>query len=210
MKFRDLLNKVSALPCFTVGFLSAGEDPTKVRVQVNRWVKDGKVIKLHKGLYTLAEPYRKTRPEKFCIANALKSPSYVSLQSALSFYGLIPEYVPEITSVTTTRNRTIETPPGRFDFRHIKKKLFYGFAKTTLPEGQSAFVAQPEKALLDLVHLTTGGDSAEFIEQLRLQNLDRISEDTLRDFANRSGYPKLKRACGHIERIIDEGEGVEL
>jgi predicted transcriptional regulator of viral defense system len=193
-----------------VGFLSAGEDPAQVRVQINRWVQDGKVIKLHKGLYTLAEPYRKTRPEKFCIANALKPASYVSLQSALSFYGLIPEYVPEITSVTTTRGRTIETPLGRFGFRHINKKLFYGFTKTKLTEGQSAFVAQPEKALLDLIHLTAAGDSAEFIEQLRLQNLDRINKITLRNFAEKTGYPKLKRACENIEKIMDEEEGVEL
>jgi len=59
MKFVNLLEKVSDLPVFTVRFLAAGENLAQIRLQINRWVKDGKIIRLHKGLYTLAEPYRK-------------------------------------------------------------------------------------------------------------------------------------------------------
>ena len=210
MKFEDLLNKTADLSCFTVSFLAAGQNPAQVRLQISRWVKDGRLIRLHKGLYVLAEPYRKINPEKFCIANTLKSPSYVSLQSALGFYGMIPEYVPEVTSVTTVRPQTIQTPLGRFDFRHINKKMFWGYKKTKLSDGQSAFLACPEKALLDLIYLTAGGDSPDFIEQLRLQNFERLNKNILRQFAEKSGYPKLIRTCRHIERIINEGEGVEL
>ncbi len=134
----------------------------------------------------------------------------MSLQSALSFFGLIPEYVPQIASVTTGRPQTIETPVGRFDFRHINKKLFWGFDKTTLTQNQEAFIASGEKALLDLVYLTPGGDTLEFIEELRLQNFERLDKNVLRRFANKAGYPKILRACAHIEKIIDQGEGVEL
>lgn len=210
MKFGEMLKLVADLSCFTASFLAAGHNPAQVRLQISRWVKDGRLIKLHNGLYTPAEPYRKINPEKFCISNALKSASYVSLQSALGFYGIIPEYVPEVTGVTTGRGQTIETPLGRFDFRHINKKLLWGFKKTQLSQGQSAFVACPEKALLDLVYLTPGGDSVEFIEQLRLQNFERLDKKTLRQFAQKCGYPKLIRACAHIEKIISEGEGAEL
>ena len=103
MKYADLLAKVSDLPVFTVSFLAAGQNLPQIRLQISRWVKTGKIIRLHKGLYTLAEPYRKVPCEPSTIANRLKQPSYVSLHSALSWYGMIPEFVPVVTSITTAR-----------------------------------------------------------------------------------------------------------
>lgn len=210
MKLEELIKKTSNLPCFTIGFLLAGQNVALLRPQVNRWVKDRKLIKLHKGFYTLAEPYRRMPLEPFAIAGKLKTPSYISLQSALAFHGMIPEYVPQITSVTTGRPQTIETPLGRFDFRHINKKHFHGFSQVTLSAGQTAFIACPEKALLDLVHLTAGGDKQEFIRQLRLQNLEKMDNAVLWKLAQTSNSPKLKRACEYIQEIVDQGEGMEL
>ncbi len=210
MKYVDLLNRVADLPCFTTRFLAARGDLPQIRLQLSRWVKGGRLIKLHKGLYTLSEPYRKIKPEPFSIANRLKSASYVSLQSALAWYGLIPEFVPVVTSVTTGRPRLIETPMGRFDFRHINKSFFWGYQRIELTAGQTAFIARPEKALLDLVYLTPSGDKEEFIEELRIQNLEQIDKAVLRESVGKSQSPKLKRALQNIERIIDRGEGVEL
>ena len=210
MNFRDLLNKVAGLPCFTTRFLAAGSNLAQIRLQLSRWVKGGRLIKLHKGLYTLAEPYRRIKPEPFCIANSLKFASYVSLQSALAWYSLIPEFVPVVTSVATGRGQFIETPMGRFDFRHINKSFFWGYQQIELTAGQKAFIARPEKALLDLVYLTPGGDNQEFIEELRIQNLEQIDKAVLREFTEKTQSPRLKRALQNIERIIDRGEGVEL
>jgi len=210
MKFVNLLEKVSVLPVFTVRFLAAGENLAQIRLQINRWVKDGKIIRLHKGLYTLAEPYRKVAPEPFCIANSLKQASYVSLHSALSWYAMIPEFVPAVTSITTGRPQTIETPLGRFEFRHVSKKYFWGYQQVELKFGQTAFIAHPEKALLDLIYLTPGGDEIEFIEELRLQNFEQINRAVLHEFVERFQSPKLNRALGNIERILDQGEGIEL
>ena len=210
MKFVNLLEKVSVLPVFTVRFLAAGENLAQIRLQINRWVKDGKIIKLHKGLYTLAEPYRKVAPEPFCIANSLKQASYVSLHSALSWQAMIPEFVPAVISITTGRPQTIETPLGRFEFRHVSKKYFWGYQQVELKFGQTAFIAHPEKALLDLIYLTGGSDKIEFIEELRLQNFEQIDRVVLREFVERFQSPKLNRALGNIERILDQSEGIEL
>ncbi len=210
MKFVNLLEKVSDLPTFTVRFLSAGGNLSQIRLQINRWVKDGKIIRLHKGLYTLAEPYRKVPCELFSIANNLNRASYIGLHSALSWYGMIPEFVPAVTSITTGRPQTIQTPLGRFEFRHISKKYFWGYQQAELKFGQTVFIAHPEKALLDLIYLTGGGDDSEFIKELRLQNFERINRAVLREFAERFQSPKLNRALGTIEKIIDEGEGVKL
>lgn len=210
MDFKKLLKTVGNLSCFNTRFLATGENLAQVRLQLNRWVRDGRLIKLHKGLYTLGEPYRKIRPEPFSIANSLKSPSYISLQSALSWHGLIPEFVPVITSVTPARPQIIESPLGRFEYKHINTGLFWGYTKVELSNQQEAFVARAEKALLDLVYFTPGGDRKEFLEELRLQNLSKLSKNILRKDAEKSNSPKLKRAASNIERIIDEGEGVEL
>jgi len=210
MKFVNLLEKVSDLPVFTVRFLSAGGNLAQIRLQINRWVKDGKIIRLHKGLYTLAVPYRKVTSEPFCIANSLKQASYVSLHSALSWYAMIPEFVPAVTSITTGRPQTIETPLGRFEFRHVSKKYFWGYQQVELKFGQTAFIAYPEKALLDLVYLTPGGNKIEFIEGLRLQNFEQINRAVLHEFVERFQSPKLNRALANIERILDQSEGIEL
>lgn len=210
MKFEDLLKKAGDLPCFSTRFLAAGENLSQIRLQLARWVKDGRLIKIHKGLYTIAEPYRKIKPELFSIANSLKSPSYVSLQSALSRYGMIPEFVPATSSITTARPQVIETPLGRFEYRHISKSYFRGFQMLELSENQKAYVALPEKALLDLVYLTPAGDSEDFLRELRLQNLDSLNKEVLRQYSKKWNSPKIDRAVENIESIIDEGEGIEL
>lgn len=210
MKFINLLEKVSGLPAFTIKFLAAGEDLNQVRLQISRWVQDGKVIRIHKGLYTLAEPYRKVNPDPFYIANALKNASYVSLQSALSWYGMIPEFVPSVTSITTGRPQTIETPLGRFEYRHVSKKYFWGYEHVELKNSFHAFLACPEKALLDLIYLTPGSDHMAYLEELRLQNFDQIDRLRLYQFAQKFKSIKMMRAWTHIENILTQGEGTEL
>jgi len=210
MKFINLLEKVSELPAFTVKFLAAGEDLKQVRLQISRWVQDGKVIRIHKGLYTLAEPYRKINPDPFYIANALKKASYVSLQSALSWHGIIPEFVPSVTSITTGRPQTIETPLGRFEYRHVSKKYFWGYEYVELKDSLYAFIACPEKALLDLIYLTPGSEQTAYIEELRLQNYDKIDRSRLSQFTQKYESAKMTQARNNIDEMLDRGEGIEL
>ncbi len=202
MKFEDLIKKVSQLPAFKVSFLAAGGNLDQIRLQLSRWVNDGRIIRLHKGVYTLSEPYRKVDCQPFLIANLLKKASYISLESALSWHGMIPEFVPSITCVTTGRPQTIETPLGRFEFRHVSKKYFWGYQQSEVKSGQTTFMASPEKALLDLVYLTPGSDRVEFIEELRLQNFEKINLPVLIQFAEKFQSPKLKRAAIMIEDIL--------
>jgi predicted transcriptional regulator of viral defense system len=210
MKFEELIKKTANLPCFTTRFLSAGQNLSQVRVQLDRWEKSGRVLRLGKGVYSLAEPYRKIKPDNFTIANKLKSHSYISLQSALSWYGMIPEFVPATMSVTTNRAGVIENELGRFEYRHISHKLFFGYQNVELPAGQQAFIARPEKALLDLIYLTAGGETKEYLEELRLQNLEKLNNDILDEYAERSGSLKLQRAVLNIKEIVETSQGVEL
>jgi predicted transcriptional regulator of viral defense system len=125
----------------------------------------------------------------------------VSLQSALSHYGMIPEFVPVTTSITTGRPEELGTPMGRFLFRHVKKSAFFGYAQTEISRGQPVFLASPEKALLDLLYLTTGSDSPAYLEELRFEPTDRFDWNTLRRHAERIRSRKLKRAVELISRM---------
>lgn len=183
---------------------------TQVRLQLSRWVAAGRLIKLKKGIYTLAEPYRKATPHPFLIANAMKKASYVSLQSALSYYGMIPEYVPVTTSVTSGRPEQVETPVGRFVFRHIKKDWLRDYKQVDLGSGQQAFVASAEKSLLDLAYLTPNADNYDFLSELRLQNLQQLNISRMQELADKSNSRKLRRTARLIEKFVVQEIGQEL
>lgn len=205
MEFEELLKIVGDEPVFETGLLLAGEvDPNHIRRQLSRWTRSGRLYQLRRGLYALAPPYQNRTPHPFLIANHLLPGSYVSLQSALANHGLIPEYVPVVVSVTTARPNHWETPLGHFAYRHIKVDYFHGYRTLELGGGQSAFVAGPEKAILDLVYLTAGGDEESYLRGLRLQDLEQIDIAELHRMAEVFDRPKIFRAVGAIERLRAE------
>ncbi len=208
MEFEKLLELVGDEPVFETALLLAGKvNPDSVRLQLTRWTKNGRVYQLRRGLYAIAPPYQKVKPHPFLIANRMQRASYVSGQSALAFYGLIPDTVQSTLSVTVGRPERVDTPLGVFEFRHIKPDLLQGYRMTPLngsksPE-QHAFVAIPEKALLDLVYLQAGGDRPAYLRELRLQNLERLDIDVLRRQAETFNTAKLQRAVNAIIHLVN-------
>ena len=195
MEFERLLELVGDEPVFETSLLLAGQvQPALVSQQLSRWTKSGRIYQLRRGLYALAPPYQKVRPHPFLIANRLQPASYVSGQSALAFYGLIPELVQVTLSNTTGRPEKLETPLGMFEFRHIQSRLLHGYRMIALGNDQQALVATPEKALLDLVYFQPGGDDPDYLRELRLQNLERLDIRALQRYAQSFATPKLERA----------------
>lgn len=211
MKYDELLDLVADEPVFSSSLLLSGKvDARQTRLQLSRWVKSGQLLQFHRGLYALAPPWRKVEPHPFLIANRMRSGSYVSLQSSLAWHGVIPEQVPVVTSVGPGRPETTSTPLGVFQVQHLAEALRFGFSRVEVAPRQFAFVAAPEKALLDLVHLTPGGDSVEFLRELRLQAPAAFQRAALEDLARRSGKPKLMRASAIIAALLDEEKGERL
>jgi predicted transcriptional regulator of viral defense system len=200
MKYGALVELVGAMECFDLPLLVQGfaEPREGIRVQLSRWMKDGKVIGLRRGMYTLPDTYRRTSPAPARLANQLYRPSYLSGLWALGYYDLIPERVVWLTSVTPRVPRRFENPFGTFDYRNIKQTAFFGYV--TVPySGKEALVAEPEKALLDHWHLTPGEWTQARLEEMRYQDCQQVSEDKLRAYADRFQSPRL---CRTIELWI--------
>ena len=209
MKFQEAVDIASDEPLFETGLFLAGDvDPADLRRQLSRWTRSGRIQQLRRGLYVLARPWRKHRPHPFLVANRLAPGSYVSGPSALAFAGAIPEYVAETTSVTAGRPGVRTTVLGRFSFRHLKGSLMFGYRLTALGPGQSAFVAEPEKAILDMVHLHPGGDRRPYLEELRL-DFDTLRLDRLEAFAAIAATPKLIRAARVLHDIACDAPAYE-
>ena len=124
--------------------------------KISELIADQALIPIKRGLYVL-NPKRTGRPLSLpLIANTLNGPSYVTLDFALSYYGLIPEAVYEITSVTTGRAKTYDTPVGRFSYKHASLKSYpLGIASVANESGHFFLMATPEKALCDKLMQTS-------------------------------------------------------
>jgi predicted transcriptional regulator of viral defense system len=208
MKWKSLLALVADEAVFSSGLLLSGtESLRQVRLQLSRWVKAGRLLQLRRGLYALAPPWRNVEPHPFLVANRLRRGTYVSLQSALAWHGVIPERVPVVTSVGPGRPETVRNPLGTFQINHLADGLLFGYAREEVAPRQFAFVASPEKALLDLVYLTPVADSADYLRELRLQNPAAIQESVLHELAQRSGKPKLIRAAQLVGPLLAAEKG---
>ena len=97
--------------------------------------------------------------------------------------------------MTTQRPSRWRNSLGDFRFQHLAPHLFFGYQQVSFTPGQDAFIALPEKALLDLVHLTPDGDGPAYLAGLRLQNLERLELKRLKTLADRAGKPKWLRAA---------------
>jgi len=195
MDFNALLKVTGTLPCFDLALLIQAFDDRRevIRVQLSRWMTQGKVIGLRRGIYALAEPYRRAPVTSAALASELYRPSYLSGLWALGFHDLIPERVVWLTSVTSRPPQRFENPYGIFDYRNTKQDYFFGYG-TASHGGATILVAEPEKALLDHWHLTPGEWTAARLEEMRYQHFDRVDNGQLKRYAKRFRSPRLNRA----------------
>lgn len=130
------------------------------------WQRKGLIERIANGFYKFSD-VKYDEFTLFKLANKLYEPSYISLESALRFYDLIPESVYSITSVTSRKTTFFETHYGRFVYKKIKSNLIFGY---TLLQKDSVIIkiAEPEKAILDFFYLQSELNNVENIMELRL------------------------------------------
>ena len=137
-------------------------------------------------------------------ANLIYRPSYVSLHSALSHYGMIPEFVAHTTSVSTLKTARFINELGTFDYRHIKAELFWGYRSIDSASQRKILMASPEKALLDLLYLTPGLKSEDDMLQLRLDEDYMASEfdlEQVRLYLDRFNSKALNKRFNMLQKV---------
>jgi predicted transcriptional regulator of viral defense system len=196
MKFDSLVDLVASRPFFDLATAVqlSGENRAGVRTQLYRWTRQGKILMLRRGMYALADRYRKVPINPAELANHLYRPSYLSGVWALGFYGLIPEKVATYTSVTSRVPRRFQNELGSYEYRNVKQIAFFGYRDAGI-QGNQVLLAEPEKALLDLWHLGRGNWSEARMTEMRFQNQDAVSPEKLAAYANRFDSPRLRRAA---------------
>jgi hypothetical protein len=209
MRLDELLRLVPDAPWFDLPMLLqvSGEKREGLRVQLSRWMRDGKVIGLRRGVYTLGDRYRRTTVVPAALANDLYRPSYLSGLWALGYYDMIPERVVWFTSVTPRVPRRFENPFGVFAYHSIKREAFFGYVTVTIG-GRPVLVAEPEKALLDHWHLSPGEWTPARLGEMRYQDETLVRPEVLRGHAERFRSPRLVRAAERwLAAAAKAGEG---
>jgi len=182
----------------------------KPRDRIQRLVADEDIVRIRKGLYAFAAPLRRGPIVREQLANLIHGPSYVSLESALSYHGLIPERVEAVTSVSTGRSRAFETPFGVFSYRMLASAR-YAVGAQLLPKDDPAFLmASPEKALADKVWTdkrfsgTRVGEFGPYLfDDLRIvpDALRSLDEERLATIGQAYGSPKISSLLRFIRRL---------
>ena len=209
MKYQDLVKKFKDTPFIELKEILAStkDSANQIKNQLYQWAKQGKLERLCRGNYLLSESYRKHAPSVYYISNYLYRPSYVSLHTALQFYGLIPEAVNNIQAVTPKHGQERDTSFGVFKYYSIKQERFWGYKEIILSKEnkQNKFLmALPEKALLDFFYFQKGSWPVARIREMRFQGLDSINIEIMRKFAIKYESPKILQAAGNFIKYIQE------
>ena len=203
MRFQELENKLQNHPIFTVQDIRKVA-PDFYRPRLSEWQEKGYIKKLRRGYYMFAD-IRLTEERLFLIANRLYAPSYVSLEMALSWYGLIPESVYTVTSVTSKKTKSFATPIAHFSYRSVKPELLFGYHLHSYGE-QKYKLAEVEKAVLDYLYLQPKMSDREAFAGLRF-NRARFQEQADRDklftyakqFANQRLHQRLDVLLDYLD-----------
>lgn len=184
MNFWQLRNQFYDLVCFNINQVYAWQ-PGFDKNNLTRWAKQNLLVKLRNSWYSFPDYIKMPNIQHF-VSNKIYSPSYVSLHSALAFYGIIPEAIVQTTAVSSLKKANFENIFGSFSYHQLLPELMFGNEQKTFIDKHSLFFATPEKAILDLLYLYPQYNSEQEIIELRFDedfmqdelNVERLNEFT--------------------------------
>jgi len=183
--------------------LSSGSPASRYGL-VKRALANMEIIKLRRGVYCFGKRYQLAPLNLFELAQKIYAPSYVSLESALSYHGWIPEAAYTTTSVTPRRSYEVTTPAGIFSYARIPSANFSEVERVVI--GQSIFlVAGPIKAVLDYVYVNKiEASPTDLFGSLRIDEgvLFKAAMDSVSPLANLYGSRRVLRFAGRWLRRI--------
>ncbi len=182
MDFRMMIKEHVDAPFYRHLILELLHEYKRPNDKISELLKSGDLISVRRGLYVLGPNIDLPLPEPFLIANHLRGPSYVSLESALSYWGLIPERTFEVSSVTVKTSKKYKTPVGRFNYQQLPLPYYsFGIRSIQLTPKQTILIASPEKAICDKIVLTSMINlrSTKQTREFLMEDL-RMDEDMLK------------------------------
>lgn len=176
---------------------------------IKRAISSGEIVNVRRGLYCLAEPYRKRPVNVYSISQRIHGPSYVSLESALAFHFWIPEAVYACTCVSFKDGKAFDTPLGLFSYKRLPQKIFYAGVERYVDEhGNVFFMAPPAKALADYVYVRrltwTGIDAAIGSLRIEPEELTSVAPGELSELARNYGSRRVQRFLNGWLRTLEE------
>jgi predicted transcriptional regulator of viral defense system len=163
LRFNEFAELAKKLPIVSLADIRS-TIPGLRQETLSRWSRSGKIIMVAPGYYVLPDEATE-ETDLFAIASRLYTPSFVSLESALSFYELIPETVLSVTSVCTRKTRRIDSPLCTFIYRSIQPQYFFGYEAKT-GSRQRFLMASPERAIVDMLYFRRDiSSAADMLEQ---------------------------------------------
>lgn len=204
MNFIEFRNSLFPLACFNINQVYASW-PDFNRNNLIRWTGKGLIIRLRQGFYTFPE-YKTKADYILYFANRIYRPSYISLHSALAFYGMIPEAVVQITSVTTLKTAAFHNAFGEFSYKTVKSELMFGYDLKPITDGFALAFATPEKALLDLLYIYPFYNSVKELEALRLDEdylHGELNRELLKRYTNQIGNRALEQRVKKLIKTYD-------
>ncbi len=209
MEWNTFLKQFASRPLFHSSMLEIFPDPAAHRqVQLSRWTKAGKLSQVRRGWYIIEKPWQANEVPLPVIANSVVHPSYLSIEWALQYYEMIPEYVPNPTSITTGRGIRFTAQGSLFMYYHVQPSFFKGYSQVEVG-GFKLNIAYPEKALLDKIYLFLQRNvfSLQWLEELRLQSLDDFDLQRFEALSGGVNKKKFRQAVDLTCRYIDGQRG---
>ena len=199
LSFREKLRDFAAFNLSDIRKIDAGFDLRRL----SEWQAKGYLKMIRRGHYVFSD-LEINESVLFLMANKIYTPSYVSLEMALSHYNLIPEAVYGITSVASRKTNYFKTDFGEFIYRHIKPQLMFGY-KLIGYQGKIFKLAEPEKAVLDFFYLNTHIEAKEDFEGLRFNSeefVENSDKNKFKDYLSAFENKKLAQRVNTFLRYI--------
>ena len=194
MTYQSFYHTWHRFACFSTAQVRAIH-PDFNRGNYIQWQKAGYIVPLRQGWYAFADYIDKPDFARY-IASKIYAPSYISLHSALSYYGIIPEAVVEITSITTRKTARFENKFASYSYQTVKPDLFFGYEPKSLKDGIMFMLATPEKAIIDLLYLYPQYSTIEEMRELRFDEdfmRNELDIECLQDYTARINSPVMNK-----------------
>jgi predicted transcriptional regulator of viral defense system len=204
MNFWQFRNQFYNLVCFHIHQVYAWQ-PNFEKNNLTRWAKQNLIAKLRNSWYSFPE-YLNTSNFHYFVSNKIYAPSYISLHSALAFYGIIPEAIVQTTAVSSLKKANFENIFGSFSYQQILPELMFGYEQKTFLNTHSLFFATPEKAILDLLYLYPMYNNEQEIRELRFDEAfmqEDLNIVRLKEFAERFQSKILRTRIHLLLKIFD-------